>query len=63
MVYVLIVDDDEDDRDLFCEAVNIVDPSIECIMARNGEEALEGLKSQILPNARYYFPGPKYAAA
>ena len=46
MVYVLIVDDDEDDRDLFCDAVNIVDPSIGCIMARNGEEALEGLKSR-----------------
>jgi hypothetical protein len=38
MVYVLIVDDDEDDRDLFCDAVNIVDSSIKCIMARNGEE-------------------------
>ena len=46
MVYVLIVDDDEDDRDLFCDAVNIVDPSIGCIIARNGEEALEGLKSR-----------------
>ena len=46
MVYVLIVDDDEDDRDLFCDAVNMVDSSINCIMARNGEEALEGLKSR-----------------
>ena len=63
MVYVLIVDDDEDDRDLFCDAVNTVDSSIECIMARNGEEALEGLKGKCLPHARYYFPGPKYAAA
>ena len=55
MVYVLIVDDDEDDRDLFCDAVNIVDPSIECIMARNGEEALEGLKSRILPTPDVIF--------
>ena len=47
MVYVLIVDDDEDDRDLFCDAVNMVDSSIKCIMARNGEEALEGLKSRV----------------
>ena len=31
MVYVLIVDDDEDDRDLFCDAVNMVDSSIKCI--------------------------------
>ncbi len=63
MVYVLIVDDDEDDRDLFCDAVNIVDPSIECIMARNGEEALEGSKKQRFSHARYNFFGSKYAAA
>ena len=44
MVHVLIVDDDEDDRDLFCDAVSVIDPSIQCVMARNGEEALEGLK-------------------
>ena len=55
MVYILIVDDDEDDRDLFCDAVNAVDSSIECIMARNGEEALEGLKSRILPTPDIIF--------
>jgi CheY-like chemotaxis protein len=42
---ILIVDDDEDDRDLFCDAVNVVDPEITCIRARNGEEALNGLKA------------------
>jgi CheY-like chemotaxis protein len=55
MVCVLIVDDDEDDRDLFCDAVNTVDPSIECIMARNGEEALEGLKNKRLPTPDIIF--------
>jgi CheY-like chemotaxis protein len=55
MVYVLIVDDDEDDRDLFCDAVNIVDSSIQCIMARNGEEALEGLKRRTLPTPDLIF--------
>jgi CheY-like chemotaxis protein len=55
MVYVLIVDDDEDDRDLFCDAVNIVDSSIKCIMARNGEEALEGLKRRTLPTPDIIF--------
>jgi CheY-like chemotaxis protein len=55
MVHVLIVDDDEDDRDLFCEAVNIVDPSIECVMARNGEEALEGLKNGFFPTPDIIF--------
>jgi len=55
MVYVLIVDDDEDDRDLFCDAVNLVDSSIKCIMARNGEEALEGLKRRTLPTPDIIF--------
>ena len=55
MVYVLIVDDDEDDRDLFCDAVNIVDSTIKCIMARNGEEALEGLKRKTLPTPDLIF--------
>lgn len=55
MVYVLIVDDDEDDRDLFCDAVNSVDPSIKCLMARNGEEALEGLKNRAFPRPDIIF--------
>jgi DNA-binding response OmpR family regulator len=42
---ILIVDDDEDDRDLFCEAVRAIDPSIECTEARDAEQALHLLKS------------------
>jgi CheY-like chemotaxis protein len=45
MNYVLIVDDDEDDRDLFCDALNLVDPTITCFIARDGEEALAGLRN------------------
>ena len=45
MVHLLIVDDDEDDRDLFCAAVNDVDPAIHCLMAQNGYEALRALRS------------------
>jgi CheY-like chemotaxis protein len=52
---ILIVDDDEDDRDLFCDAVNFVDPEINCIMARNGEEALSGLKSHHYPRPDLIF--------
>src|ERR1041384_622628 len=37
---ILIVDDDEDDRDLFCEAAQIANPNICCEKAKNGEEAL-----------------------
>jgi CheY-like chemotaxis protein len=44
MANVLIVDDDEDDRDLFCTAVHELEPKINCILARNGEEALQGLR-------------------
>jgi CheY-like chemotaxis protein len=52
---ILIVDDDEDDRDLFCDAVNVVDSKINCIMARNGEEALRALISDHLPRPDLIF--------
>jgi|SRR5687767_5956830 len=55
MVHVLIVDDDEDDRDLFCDAISVIDPSIECFMARNGEEALTGLKNNQFPSPNVIF--------
>src|SRR5687767_1762744 len=35
-----LADDDEDDRMLFSEALMEINPSIKCIMAKNGEEAL-----------------------
>ena len=49
MSHVLVVDDDNDDRDLFCEALNYVNPFITCIIARDGEEALYGLKLHQFP--------------
>lgn len=52
---ILIVDDDEDDRDLFCDAVNVVDPEINCITARNGEEALNELSADRLPRPDLIF--------
>jgi CheY-like chemotaxis protein len=39
----LIVDDDADDVELFCEAVNEIEPDAECITAANGEDALKKL--------------------
>lgn len=47
-----IVDDDIDDQELFIEAVNEVDSSIECLSASNCEEALDLLKNQkiVLPD-------------
>ncbi|MCW3086176.1 MAG: response regulator receiver protein [Bacteroidetes bacterium] len=49
---VLIVDDDEDDRSLFYDAVKEVDSTIACISANDGEEALELLKNKktVLPD-------------
>ena len=42
---ILIVDDDADDRMLFIEAAKEVDKNIECIIAHNGQQALELLKN------------------
>lgn len=41
-----IVDDDSDDQDLFIEAVNEVDNTIECMSASNCEEALDLLRNR-----------------
>jgi CheY-like chemotaxis protein len=55
MVRVLIVDDDEDDRDLLSEAVHEIDPRINCILARNGQEALIGLRMHEMPKPNLIF--------
>lgn len=51
-ISVLIVDDDADDRKLFEEAVKEIDERIKCITAKDGQYALELLKSRMdaLPN-------------
>src|SRR5689334_21264234 len=45
----LLADDDVDDIELFCEALQTVDPSVECVCVQNGREALEMINS-LLPN-------------
>ena len=45
---ILLVDDDEDDQDIFREAVAIVRSDITCLVAKDGEQGLallEGLTS------------------
>ena len=49
MAYILIVDDDEDDRELFCDALREVDPSIVCVHAQDGQQALLGLRLKEFP--------------
>ena len=63
MVYVLIVDDDEDDRDLFCDAVNMVDSSINCIHGPQRRRSFGRFKKPSLSPPRHNFFGSKYAAA
>jgi CheY-like chemotaxis protein len=48
---ILIVDDDAEDLALFCEAVEEIDPTISCLEAYNGLEALKILKrDSMLPD-------------
>ena len=42
----MIVDDDAEDREFFCDAVKEIDLSAECFEANNGEDALKKLRSQ-----------------
>jgi CheY-like chemotaxis protein len=49
---ILLIDDDADDRKYFVEAVNEIDAEIECITAKDGQQALEFLNNTnaLLPN-------------
>lgn len=46
-ISLLIVDDDADDRQLFEDAVKEIDDRIECIAAKDGQQALELLKNSL----------------
>ena len=43
----LIVDDDADDIDFFCEAIHEIYAGALCYIARNGEEALKWLRQKM----------------
>jgi len=43
----MIIDDDEDDRDFFCEAVREINTATDCFTAINGEDALHKLKNEL----------------
>jgi len=44
-MYILIVDSDPDDVELFCEAVVQVNPTIGCIFSKNGKVAFDLLQT------------------
>jgi CheY-like chemotaxis protein len=52
---VLAVDDDSDDLDVFCDAVMEIDPSVDLICARNGDEALNYLLNKAITFPDYVF--------
>jgi CheY-like chemotaxis protein len=52
---ILLVDDDDDDVELFCMALRDVDEHIECMTAHNGEEAMVLLRSKSTPKPELIF--------
>jgi DNA-binding response OmpR family regulator len=46
-IHILLVDDDADDQELFMEALNEVDASINCIISSNGLDALKVLNDSL----------------
>ena len=49
--HFLIIDDDEDDKDFFCDAVTELDSGIACSSASNGVDALAMLPEfEVLPD-------------
>jgi CheY-like chemotaxis protein len=53
-MYILFIDDDTDDKEIFLEAIHELNPDVHCESASNGAEALEILMQQdALP--RYIF--------
>ncbi|RAW02017.1 response regulator [Pseudochryseolinea flava] len=50
-IRIVNVDDDQDDRDLFCHVIQKIDPEIQCIQIDSGEEAVEMLsRNEIIPD-------------
>lgn len=51
-MFVLIIDDDSEDRELFHEAIGEVDSSIKCYTAKDGKEALSMMTREqvVLPD-------------
>lgn len=47
---VLIIDDDQDDSDLFCDAVRHVDTSVQCEQAYSAQGALELFYNEYKPD-------------
>ena len=47
---ILLADDDEDDRNLFADAVSMLDLPVKLVFAKDGEELMTCLQSAALPD-------------
>lgn len=52
---LLLIDDDADDRNYFVAAVKEIDPSLVCLTAANGDQALEYLKKTVEDPPKFIF--------
>jgi CheY-like chemotaxis protein len=52
---VLIIDDDEDDRLFFTEAISVVSPEADTYIAENGLQGLKLLNEKKMPTPDYIF--------
>jgi CheY-like chemotaxis protein len=53
--FFFLADDDTDDQEFFVAALQEIDPSIECVTAIDGKEALEKLQKENLPIPYFIF--------
>jgi len=51
----LIIDDDDDDCQLFCEAIREINPLFECYISMNSSDALMKLKDGSIPIPDFIF--------
>lgn len=54
-IKILLVDDDADDRKYFMDAVKEIDATIECVTAKDGQQALEMLRNKEISLPNYIF--------
>ncbi|HWA35879.1 MAG TPA: response regulator [Cyclobacteriaceae bacterium] len=52
---ILIADDDNEDREIFREAIKEIDSSINCLELRNGKETLDFLTRELVVLPNYVF--------
>ena len=46
---IFYADDDADDREIFCDVIQQINPAIKVVLSKDGQEALEFLKAQTQP--------------